>query len=459
VTAGTDVDVVIIGAGVSGLAAAKRLTEAGVSTTILEARNRIGGRIYTTRDERTPLPIEMGAEFVHGSAPELVEIVRASKLVVADTLGERWRSERGKITNLGDENYWQQLAHVMERLDPKRTPDRSFQDFLDTKPGGKSLAKQRTLAREYVSGFHAGDPERMGERWLADGGMPADQDEERQGRVLDGYDHVPAWLATAGFRVRLAHVVHAVVWEPGSVEVRYSVPAGRLGSRTNGAIRARSAIITLPLGVLQHTTGDEVVTFTPDVASIRRAASHLAMGSVARTTLLFREPFWEARAMRRKTGGRSLTDLSFLLSSDDEVPVWWTSSPVRTSTLVGWTGGPKAARLVARGPAEVEARAIASLARVLGMQRRRVEALVEACWYHDWQRDPYTRGAYSYGLVGGSESAKHLARPVEKTLFFAGEAADGEGRTGTVHGAIGTGYRAAAAVLRLTTRARLRPRR
>jgi monoamine oxidase len=93
------------------------------------------------------------------------------------------------------------------------------------------------------------------------------------------------------------------------------------------------------------------------------------------------------------------------------------------------------------------------------MQRRRVEALVEACWYHDWQRDPYTRGAYSYGLVGGSESAKHLARPVEKTLFFAGEAADGEGRTGTVHGAIGTGYRAAAAVLRLTTRARPRLRR
>ena len=152
-TAGTDVDVVIIGAGVSGLAAAKRLTEAGVSTTILEARNRIGGRIYTTRDERTPLPIEMGAEFVHGSAPELVEIVRASKLVVADTLGERWRSERGKITNLGDENYWQQLAHVMERLDPKRTPDRSFQEFLDTKPGGKSLAKQRTLASDFPPGF------------------------------------------------------------------------------------------------------------------------------------------------------------------------------------------------------------------------------------------------------------------------------------------------------------------
>ena len=163
--------------------------------------------------------------------------------------------------------------------------------------------------------------------------------------------------------------------------------------------------------------------------------------------------------MRRKTGGHSLVDLSFLLSSDDEVPVWWTSSPVRTNTIVGWAGGPTAARLAARGPAEVETRAMAALARVFGMQRRRVESLVEECWYHDWQHDPYTRGAYSYGLVGGSTSAKQLARPVEKTLFFAGEAADGEGRTGTVHGAIGTGYRAAAAVLRLTTRARPRSRR
>jgi monoamine oxidase len=182
------------------------------------------------------------------------------------------------------------------------------------------------------------------------------------------------------------------------------------------------------------------------------------MGSVARITVLFREPFWESRAFRRKTKGESLANMSFLQSSDDDVPVWWTSSPVRGSKLVGWAGGPKAARLVARGPAEVETRAIAALARVLGVQRRRVASLVEQCWYHDWLNDPFTRGAYSYGLVDGSRSAKQLARPVDNTLFFAGEAADGEGRTGTVHGAMGTGYRAAAAVLRLTSRPRARGR-
>jgi monoamine oxidase len=84
------------------------------------------------------------------------------------------------------------------------------------------------------------------------------------------------------------------------------------------------------------------------------------------------------------------------------------------------------------------------------MRRGHVESLIEACWYHDWHADPFTRGAYSYALVGGSTAAKQLAKPVARTLFFAGEAASVEGRTGTVHGAMGTGYRAADSVLRLT---------
>jgi monoamine oxidase len=438
-------DVVIVGAGVAGLAAGRRLTEAGASVTVLEARDRIGGRIHTVRDERTPLPIELGAEFVHGSADELVAITRAEKLSVCDIRGDRWRSERGKLMPLADEDFWKNLGRVMKRLDPDRTPDRSFQQFLDAKPGGPSLARQRTLAREYVQGFHAADPTRVSERALADGGAPQDEDGQRQARILDGYDRIPITLAQSLEDVRLSHPVREIAWERGAVEVRCSRP----GQNTS-TITARAAIITVPLGVLQRTGGESAIVFKPDVEDSRRAASQLAMGTVARMPLLFREPFWEARTMRRKTGGRSLAELSFLFSSDEDVPVWWTAAPVRASVLVGWTGGPKAARLVSRGADEVEARAVSALARLFGMRRRRLQSLVESCWYHDWEHDPYSRGAYSFALVGGSTAAKRLARPVANTLFFAGEAADTEGRTGTVHGAIGTGYRAAASVLRLT---------
>jgi len=438
------IDVIIVGAGVAGLAAASRLAKAGATTTVLEARARIGGRIHTIRDERAPIPIELGAEFVHGSAPEVVEIARRHQLVVCDIHGDRWQARGRKLVPLDEETFWNDLERVMKRLDAERTPDRSFQEFLDTKPGGAALAKQRAVASEFVQGFHAADLTRVSERSLADGGAPEDEAETRQARILDGYDRVPHALAATARDVRLSHTVQEVRWEPGAVEVQCARPGG------TATLSARAAIITVPLGVLQQTSGPSAITFTPDVEDTRRAANQLAMGAVARMVFLFREPFWESTSMQRKTRGRSLAQMAFLMSSDEDVPTWWTAGPVRATTLVGWSGGPKAARLIARGAAEVEARAIAACARLFGMRRSRVESLVEACWYHDWSNDPHTLGAYSYTLVGGSTAAKRMARPVARTLFFAGEAADAEGRTGTVHGAIGTGVRAAEAVARLT---------
>jgi len=88
-------DVIIVGAGVSGLAAARALRERGVRVEVLEARDRIGGRIFTHRDPRAPAPIELGAEFVHGSAPEVMSIVREAGLLAADVCGERWE-RRGR---------------------------------------------------------------------------------------------------------------------------------------------------------------------------------------------------------------------------------------------------------------------------------------------------------------------------------------------------------------------------
>jgi monoamine oxidase len=93
--------------------------------------------------------------------------------------------------------------------------------------------------------------------------------------------------------------------------------------------------------------------------------------------------------------------------------------------------------------------ALAALARQFGLARREARGMVTATWFHNWESDPYARGAYSYMLVGGNDAPAKLARPVRRTLFFAGEASDSEGRTGTVHGAIASGRRAAAQLLRV----------
>lgn len=441
------VDVVVVGAGAAGLAAARDLAARDLRVVVLEARNRIGGRILTVRDARSPIPIELGAEFVHGSAPEVVAIARQARLVVCDARGERWRAHHGRLTPLDEDAFWDRLGRVMRRLSPPRARDRSFRDFLDTKPGGRSLAADRTLALEFVQGFHAADASRISVRSLADGGAPEDDEERRQGRLLDGYDRVPQALAAdIETRVRFSHVVHGIEWEPGAAEIRYHAGRGAGGA---GTITARAVVVTVPLGVLRQAQGESAITFTPEIGTTQRAAGQLAMGTVVRVAVLFREAFWEARTVRGKTGTRTLAGLSFLHSTDDDLPVWWTAAPVRAPLLVGWAGGPKAARLAQVGRGDVVGRGIAAIARQLGERRQRVASLVEDYWYHDWEHDPFSCGAYSYALVGGSTAAKRLARPVAGTLFFAGEAADTQGRTGTVHGAIATGRRAAEQVLRV----------
>ncbi len=423
-------DVIIIGAGVSGLAAARQLLERGVRVVVLEARDRIGGRILTHRDPRTPVPIELGAEFVHGSAPELSQIAREAELTVADVPNDRWE-HRGRH-RVPSKDFWGRLEHIMARLDASRTPDRSFHEFLAEGPGGRKFARDRTLAREYVENFHAADPLRISERALARGGTPQrDHKEEQMGRVLDGYDRVPHWLARAPHdAVHLRTSVTHLEWEPGSVQVT---------ARRN-SFSARAVIITVPIGVLQARTGDPgAINIHPAIPRHEEALSLIATGPVTRVALLFREPFWR----RGK-----LASMSFLQGTDADFPVWWTLAPLRAPMLVAWAGGRAGGTLALRTAEERRERAVDAAARQFGVPRRLAASLLVDAWTHDWEGDPFARGAYSYPLVGGSKAGKSLARPMSATVYLAGEATASEEGSGTVHGAIQSGHRAAKQLLR-----------
>lgn len=436
-------DVAIVGAGVAGLAAMRVLEERGIRTCVLEARDRIGGRIHTVRDPRLAHPIELGAEFIHGSAPELLEIVRDARLLVYAIEGERWRAHRGRLTRLDD--FWTRLHTVLRHLDAEKA-DRSFAEFLDDAPGGRSAADARALARAFVEGFHAADARLISVRALADGGSPSeDPDEQRQLRIASGYDRVPEWLAR-GFRDRITTeaIVERIEWDQDSVELAVRHP----NAPSVTTVAARAALITVPLGVLlarPEQTGS--IAFHPHLPILDRVRSHLTMGAVVRVILLFRERWWTDR-LRAAPRGTSLQAMTFLHGDKGDVPVWWSLHPVQASILIGWAGGPAARRLAGRAPTEIQDCALAALAANLGVARHRLATLVEACWTHDWQRDPFSRGAYSYALVGGAESATRLARSIKGTLWLAGEAADPEGRNGTVHGAIGSGRRAARSAAR-----------
>jgi len=438
-------EVLVVGAGAAGIAAARMLHEQGVNVAVIEARNRIGGRVWTLHPADAPLPIELGAEFIHGRAPGLDQLLADASLTQLDIGGRRFHAGRKQLRPFDD--FWERLDRVMRRLDSSVQPDRSFHDFLARRPGGRRLASDRALARRYVEGFHGADPRLISASVMAESGSPGNDIQERRlRRVVGGYDRVLAWLAAPiRGRIRLSSVVTSIQWERGAVSMA-------IRSRTRGRLRrinARTAIITIPLGVLQAPVGSNgAIQFIPELREKRDALMKLAAGSALRVVLQFRNSFWTSDQFAKRRHADDLHAMSFLHSADDDFSTVWTAYPVTAPLLVAWSGGRRARELSSLTRGAIIERAVDALARQMGTARRRLHRELKTAWTHDWENDPYSRGAYSYQVVGGSTAPSALARPLEGTLFFAGEATDTSGATGTVHGAIASGRRAASQAMR-----------
>jgi monoamine oxidase len=431
-------DVAVVGAGVAGLAAARELRRRGLAVVVLEARDRIGGRILTLRDPRLPLPVELGAEFVHGAAPVTYRLLAEAGITTSDLGGEHWRAHQGKLART---EAWTPIERILKQIDP-HAPDRSFDDFL-AGLGNRASARDRRAAREFVEGYHAADPAELGVRSLAplapmDERSSASDRITQNARVHGGYDQLPQWLAgELRAELRLRCPVAAIEWRRGHVQLAVT--------RDTGAVRrfaARAAIVTVPVGVL--AAGPEQpggLRLQPDPPRIRRACGLVAMGAVARLACWFREVPWSAAAAGRHP--ERTARAGFWHLDGPTFRVCWTAYPLRWPLAMAWSGGPRAAAVVRRGRRAVESTAIGELAAAFGLPRRAVASLLQATWMHDWQDDVYSRGAYSYARVGGAGAGRSLSRPVEATLFFAGEATDTGGHTGTVEGALASGLRAA----------------
>jgi monoamine oxidase len=442
--------VVVIGAGAAGLAAARALHEAGIDVEVLEARDRIGGRVFTITPAHVTHPIELGAEFIHGQAPELQQLLDEASLASADVCGTRWTSTSAGLRQLT--GFWDRLDRAMRLLDRKSPPkgghyksqaDRSFDEAIRARRGrGLSARADRILAREYVEGFHAADPNLISAQALAEGGSPGgDVRERRLAHVVDGYDRVIAWLATPlSARIRLSSIVTTVRWTPRRVAIDVA---------RRKPITARAAIVTIPLGVLQAPPGQRgAIAFEPELRAKAPALARLEMGAALRVVLRLNERFWADEKFAATHAREGVERMSFLHTSDKDFPTWWTTYPFTSPLIVGWCGGPRARRLLEESEAVIINRAVNALARQCGVTQRRMRSMVEEAWTHDWLHDPFARGAYSYAKVGGLDASAMLARPLAGTLFFAGEATDTEGATGTVHGAIASGRRAVRQVQR-----------
>ncbi|HVP42618.1 MAG TPA: NAD(P)/FAD-dependent oxidoreductase [Terriglobales bacterium] len=431
-------DVLIVGGGLAGLQVAALLCGAGMKVTLLEAREVLGGRIRTLHLPDAELPLELGAEFVHGRPPEVLSVAEAAGLALREVTGEPWFSRDGQLEPCGE--FFQQIEQIMGRLAEPRPRDRSFREFIDECFPAESEAKE--LALRYVEGFHAAQPERIGVRGLALGEEASAQiDGDKQYWVLRGYNALVRYLRSqsSSAEICLNTVVREVRWRPQQVEIR------ALRGGEEQTFRAVRAVITLPLGVLQAAPdAPGAVRFEPELVEKRNALRLLEMGPALRITLRFRYRFWDPLE-----GGR-LKNMGFLFSRDPEVPTWWAKP--EGCLLTGWAGGPRGLRMSSCSEAEFTSRAVASLARLLGVGRATMEEHLESAHTHNWVTDPYCRGGYSYLAVGGENAPRELAAPLAGTLFFAGEATEFTGHHGTVNGAMASGTRAANEILDVSGR-------
>lgn len=432
-------DVVIIGAGAAGLAAAAALAPSGRRVLLLEARDRIGGRIWSRHEPGLPVPVELGAEFIHGRPAATFSLMRRAGITAVDAPIVRLAARSGELRPRGNDPFAQVRRVLRRHAGALRKKDVSFEAFLARGLHGLS-EEARIFARMRVQGYDAADPAQASARAIAEEWSGEGAADAGHFRPAGGYGALMTSLAEAfhgsGVELRLETIVREVRWRRGSVEV--------VGTFRGGVFRAAAprAIITLPLGVLkQPPRAPGAVRFTPALKEKQAALRGLASGAAIKIPLLFRTAFWEELEEGR------YRDVSFFHSPEAAFPTFWSALPERAPLLIAWAGGPNATRLAGASTRDITREAVASLESIFG-KRTGIEERLDAVWVHDWQQDPFACGAYSYVAVGGHGARRALAAPVRDTLYFAGEATDFEGEHGTVAGALQSGARAARMLMR-----------
>lgn len=419
-------DTIVVGAGVAGLAAAQRLHCGGQSVLVLEARDRIGGRIHTDYDFAAH-PVELGAEFVHGA-------------VVTRRLAERYGLDLMPV--LADDRGYLHQAQGLIKLADDTLEVHRVRDVLQSNGSkiwdwaaewvaqGQPDTDVATMVRSRGLRFEPDVAQVISHTYSADYGVYWDQlsvyglventyagDGCDEFRIRQGYG---AWLQrfAQGLNIQCNMIVGQVDWQE-----KVCI------TTDDGVLIADRVVVTLPLALLRN----QAVQFTPELPDWKRQAiDHIGIAHIIKLILKFDRAFWPENWEHCHT---------YL-----DTQLWWRSGygfDHEEPVITAFMGAAACDSIRALGAAGAASIGVTHLAEIFGVDVR--DRLVNAQLV-DWQADPFAQMGYSVTTVGETGWRAKLAQSIDGKLFFAGEAASVL-RPASVHGAIETGYAAAAEIL------------
>jgi len=403
--------------------AARELARAGTQVTILEARERCGGRIHPLEAASFGYPAEGGAEFVHGEAPVTRELLREAGLSLLPIEGTSWAVEEGKFAR---QNSHDPHAAELHRALQELKDDLSVAEFLRQRFSAPKYGRLRRFIERMVEGYDAADPERASILALRDEWM--DGGRRTQARIAGGYGALVEFLAAQcrnhGVKIHLGAAVAAIETSHGRAVVRGD----------NGSLQVCDAVIlTVPLPLL-----NEIALPAPE-RERAAAAADIGFGNVIKILLRFESPWWLDRRA-------DLADLSFLLTNM-RIPVWWTQHPLDLPVLTGWFGGRRTEAMADLSEQQLIEAGLASLADIFGLDAKQISRGLVAAQAIDWAHDRFARGAYSYATPRTRAAQAVLSKIDDGVMLFSGEALYGGRDMGTVEAALASGLATARALL------------
>jgi len=415
-------DILIIGAGATGLMAMKELAIAGYQVGLLEATGKTGGRIATLTAKGFDMPVEAGAEFIHGRARITLDLLKEAGIGYTQTRGKMMMLQNGVW--LGEEpqdEHPDMLAEKLEQLNK----DCTISEFLDIYfPAGEYDTLRRSV-KQFAEGFELADITKASalifkEEWK--------QIDEEQYRINGGYGQLINYL----FEQCRLHD-GTILFNSPVTKIEHCSGYAIAHTADNQEYKAGKLIVTVSTGVLQP--GD--IAFIPSIPSHEAAIQQLAFGQVIKFLYQFKHPFWKERSK----------DVAFFLS-DEAIPAWWTQLPEESCLLTGWLGGPDAGKAASLSKNELHQTAIHSLCNIFHLDKNYLQNDLLHHEIISWQNEPYIKAGYSYNTLRSEELKQTLLTPVNDTIYFAGEAFYTGESQGTVEAALGSGKEVAERIIR-----------